>query len=386
MSGEGVDLSALEVGYDIPAAPGMREAEIQTPCLIIDLAAFERNVARMKDLCEAMGVRLRAHGKMHKSVDVARYQMAHGGAIGLCCQKVSEAEAFVRGGIDDVLISNQVCEPAKIERLARLARGPAKVAVCVDDHDNVAALSRAMAAAGGTLDCLVEIECGAGRCGVLPGAPVLALARAIDKAAGLRFAGLQAYNGSMQHIRDYGTRKRTAHDVIAMVRDQVAALEAAGLTCDSVTGAGTGTFAFEGASGVYNEVQCGSYAFMDADYQRVRDADGNPLTTFENALFILTSVMSCAKDGQAVCDAGHKVQSVDSGLPVVFGRDDVTYTKCSDEHGVIADPASALTINTKLRLIPGHCDPTCNVHDWYVGVRDGAVEALWPVSARGKAF
>ncbi|MCY4260475.1 MAG: DSD1 family PLP-dependent enzyme, partial [Rhodobacteraceae bacterium] len=136
------------------------------------------------------------------------------------------------------------------------------------------------------------------------------------------------------------------------------------------------------------ELQCGSYAFMDADYGRILDKDGKRIDDgeWENSLFILTSVMSHVKADKAICDAGLKAQSVDSGLPVIFGRDDVEYIKCSDEHGVVSDPGDVLKVNDKLRLVPGHCDPTCNVHDWYVGVRNGRVETLWPVSARGKAY
>jgi 3-hydroxy-D-aspartate aldolase len=171
-----------------------------------------------------------------------------------------------------------------------------------------------------------------------------------------------------------------------MVSRTVEMLKSEGLECDIVGGGGTGSYYFEGSSGVYNELQCGSYAFMDADYQTIHDEDGNKISEFENSLFILTSVMSHTKVDKAICDAGLKVQSVDSGLPYIFGRDDVEYIKCSDEHGVIADPHNVLKINDKLKLVPGHCDPTCNVHDYYVGVRNGKVETLWPVSARGKAF
>jgi 3-hydroxy-D-aspartate aldolase len=163
-------------------------------------------------------------------------------------------------------------------------------------------------------------------------------------------------------------------------------LKAEGLECDIVGGAGTGSYYFEGTSGVFNELQCGSYAFMDADYQTINDENGQPISEFENSMFILTSVMSHSKTDKAICDAGLKAQSVDSGLPYVFGRKDVEYIKCSDEHGVISDPEGVLKINEKLKLVPGHCDPTANVHDWYVGVRGGKVEVLWPVSARGKAY
>ncbi|WP_424975209.1 3-hydroxy-D-aspartate aldolase BhcC [Dinoroseobacter sp. S124A] len=378
----------LEVGYNIPAAIGMDEADIQTPCLVVDLDALERNVVKMGNFAKEMGVRHRVHGKMHKSVDVAKMQMELGGACGVCCQKVSEAEAFARGGIKDVLVSNQVRDPAKIDRLARIPRLGARAICCVDDIENVADLSAAATKHGTQIECLVEIDCGAGRCGVTTTPAVVEIAKAIDAAPGLKFSGLQAYQGAMQHMDDYYDRKAKIDIAVAMVKDAVDTLKAEGLDCDIVGGGGTGSYYFEGNSGVYNELQCGSYAFMDADYGRILDKDGKRIDQgeWENALFILTSVMSHAKADKAICDAGLKAQSVDSGLPFIYGRDDVTYVKCSDEHGVIADPDAKLKVNDKLKLVPGHCDPTCNVHDWYVGVRGGKVEALWPVTARGLAY
>jgi 3-hydroxy-D-aspartate aldolase len=382
------NIAQYEIGYDIPAAIGMDESEIQTPCLVLDLDALERNIKKMGDYARAHGMRHRSHGKMHKSVDVQQLQERMGGAVGVCCQKVSEAEVFARGGINDILVSNQVRDPAKIDRLARLPKLGARAIVCVDDVANVADLSAAAQRNGTTIECLVEIDCGAGRCGVTSTPAVVEIAKAIETAPGLKFSGIQAYQGAMQHLYSYDDRKAKIDIAVAMVRDAVDALKAEGLECDIIGGGGTGSYYFEGKSGVYNELQCGSYAFMDADYGRILDQNGNRIdqSEWENALFILTSVMSHAKPDKAICDAGLKAQSVDSGLPVIFGRTDVKYVKCSDEHGVIDDPAGVLKVNDKLRLVPGHCDPTCNVHDWYVGVRAGKVETLWPVSARGKAY
>ena len=378
----------LEVGYNIPAMVGMDEADIQTPCLVLDLDALERNIIKMGQFAKDKNMRHRVHGKMHKSVDVALLQEKLGGSCGVCCQKVSEAEAFVRGGIKDVLVSNQVRDPAKIDRLARLPKLGARAICCVDDLANIADLSAAAVKHGTQIECLVEIDCGAGRCGVQSTEDVVAIATAIDAAEGLKFAGLQAYQGAMQHLDDYQERKAKIEIAVAMVAEAVAVLKSVGLECDIVGGGGTGSYYFEGESGVYNELQCGSYAFMDADYGRILDRDGNRIDQgeWQNALFLLTSVMSHAKADKAICDAGLKAQSVDSGLPVIFGRTDVEYVKCSDEHGVIADPDGVLKVGDKLKLVPGHCDPTCNVHDWYVGVRNGKVEALWPITARGKAF
>ncbi len=382
------NLDAFEVGYDIPAKPGMDEADIQTPSLVLDLDALERNIKKMGDYAKAHGMRHRVHGKMHKSVDVAKLQERIGGAVGVCCQKVSEAEVFVRGGIKDVLVSNQVRDPAKIDRLASLPKLGSRIIVCVDDVDNVADLSGAAVDHGTQIEVFVEIDCGAGRCGVTTTPQVIEIAKAVEAADNLKFTGIQAYQGAMQHLDSFDARKEKLDTAIAMVKDAVDGLKAEGIDCELVSGGGTGSYYFESNSGVYNELQCGSYAFMDADYGRILDKDGNRIDRgeWENALFILTSVMSHAKADKAIVDAGLKAQSVDSGLPVVFGRDDVEYIKCSDEHGVVMDTDGVLKVNDKLKLVPGHCDPTANVHDWYVGVRNGKVEAVWPVSARGRAY
>lgn len=375
-----------EVGYDIPALPGMDEADIATPCLVLDLDALERNIRKMGEYAKAHRMRHRSHGKMHKSVDVQKLQERLGGAVGVCCQKVSEAEVFARGGIRDILVSNEVRDPAKIDRLARLPRFGSRITVCVDDLANVAELSAAAQEHGTTLDCLVEIECGAGRCGVATAQAAIEIAQAIDAAPALRFSGIQAYQGAMQHLRDYAARKAKLDIAIARVKEIVAGLGAHGLKPELVSGGGTGSYYFESNSGIYNELQCGSYAFMDADYGRIHDCRGNRIDhgEWDNALFVLTSIMSHAKLDQAVCDAGLKAFSLDSGLPVIYGRNDVNYISASDEHGVIEDNGDVLRINEKLKLVPGHCDPTCNLHDWYVGVRNGKVEVVWPISARGK--
>jgi 3-hydroxy-D-aspartate aldolase len=367
---------------NIPAAIGMKLEDVDTPCLIVDLDALERNIEKLGRFMRERGIRLRAHAKTHKSSDIALCQIEKGGACGICCQKVSEAEALVGAGLRDVLISNQVVSKKKIERLAALAKR-ARIIVCVDDAGNVDDLSAAAVDYGATIECLVEIDVGAGRCGVVPGQAAVALAQKIAEARGLKFSGLQGYQGSAQHVRDFAERKKLIDIAVHQTANTVRMLKDVGLNCDIVAGAGTGTFQLEAMSGVYNELQCGSYVFMDADYQRVKDAGGHFLSDFENSLFIYTSVMSKAKADKAICDAGLKAQSVDSGMPVVFGRTDVEYIKCSDEHGVISDPHNVLRLNEKLKLVPGHCDPTVNVYDWYVGIRNGRVEALWQVTARG---
>jgi 3-hydroxy-D-aspartate aldolase len=367
----------------MPATVGMPVEEVDTPCLLVDLDAFERNVAAMGKFIKDHGVRLRAHAKTHKSSDIARYQIEKGGACGICCQKVSEAETLVNAGLRDVLISNEVVAPRKIERLAAMA-ARARVLVCVDDLGNVDQLSSAAQRHNVTIECLVEIDVGAGRCGVAPGAPAVAIARKIHAAPSLKFAGLQAYHGKAQHVRTFAERNAMIGKAVEATVHTVRLLKDEGLESGIVAGAGTGTFRMEGTSGVYNELQCGSYVFMDADYQRILDENGKFISEFENSLFVYASIMSKAKKDEAVCDAGLKALSADSGFPVIHGRTDLAYIKWSDEHGVISDPDNALKLNDKLLLIPGHCDPTVNLHDWYVGIRNGRVETLWPVTARGQ--
>jgi 3-hydroxy-D-aspartate aldolase len=371
-----------EPGFDVPCLPGTDLHGIQTPALLIDLDALDRNIERMRRFAETHGVRLRAHAKTHKSADIARLQIERGGACGICCQKVSEAEAMVRAGIDDILIANEVRDPAKLERLARLA-ARARIILCIDDPEAVSDVSAAAMKAGTVLEVLVEIDCGAGRCGIAPGEPARDLALAVAKAPGLRFAGIQAYHGRAQHFATEAERRAAIAAAEVLTRNTVELIAAEGLTYDIVGGAGTGTFPMEAASGVWNELQCGSYVFMDAHYRRVLGADAN--IGFEHALFVLTSVMSKAP-GRAVGDAGLKTLAVDSGLPAVHDAAGVICTGLSDEHCQLADPSGSLQINRKLRLIPGHCDPTCNLYDWYVGVRGDRVEVLWPITARGKLY
>ncbi len=366
-----------------PAAPGMREDEIDTPALVIDLDAFEFNLDTMAAKLAPTGVKLRAHAKTHKSPIIAKLQMARG-AIGNCVQKVAEAEVLAWGGIPDILVSNEVPGAAKLARLCALSR-IARVAVCADDAGQVAAIEAAAADAGIRMTVLVEIDVGAGRCGVRPGPDAVALAGRIAASKHLIFGGLQAYHGSAQHKRTPAERRTLIGNAVEASRRTVEQLRQQGLACPIVGGAGTGTFEIESHSGVYTEMQAGSYVFMDADYARNLDETGVPVSTFRHALFVLSSVMSQAQTGVAVLDAGLKAVAVDSGFPVVWQRPDIAYTGASDEHGKLqyGSETVAPKVGDKLRLIPGHCDPTVDRFDWYVGVRNGRVECLWPVAARG---
>jgi D-serine deaminase-like pyridoxal phosphate-dependent protein len=367
-----------------PAEIGMPLDEVDTPALVLDLDAFEGNLRRLPERLAGKPVKLRPHAKTHKCPVIALKQIALG-AVGVCCQKVSEAEAMVHGGVPDVFVSNEIVGAPKLRRLAALARA-ARVATCVDDASQVGALDDAARAFDVRLSVLVEVNMGGDRCGVEPGEPALRLAEAIGRAKHLAFGGLQAYHGSAQHLRSFAERRGAIAQATERAGRTRALLEANGIACPVVTGAGTGTFALEAASGVYNELQCGSYVFMDADYGRNLGEDGAPNRDFEHSLFVWTTVMSRPTDDRAILDAGLKALSVDSGMPVLHGFDDgVEYARASDEHGkvLVKRPTNRLRIGDKIKLIPGHCDPTVNLYDWYVGVRDGRVEAVWPITARG---
>ncbi len=360
--------------------------DVDTPALLLDLDAFEFNIQLMADFAKKFGINHRPHAKTHKSPVVAQKQIA-AGAVGQCCQKVAEAEILVAGGVSDVLVSNQIVGRRKLDRLAGLARN-AKISVCVDDQDNINQINAAAKRFNAKIDVLVEIDIGAGRCGVVPGKAAVELAQIIAKNSNLTFGGLQAYQGRAQHIRGFGERKIAIEKAGKLVQETIHLLSESGLECRLVTGAGTGTFQFEAESGIWNELQAGSYCFMDADYGLNLNETGEFINTFRSSLFIWSTIMSHPTKDRAVVDAGHKATSIESGLPLVADLKDVKYVSASDEHGSLALGRDAidLKIGQKIRLIPGHCDPTVNLHDWYIGIRNGMVEAIWPVEARGAAF
>ena len=356
-----------------PAAIGDPLVEVDTPSLIVDLDALEHNIRKMANDAARAGVALRPHAKAHKCAEIALRQMAQG-AVGVCSQKVSEAEALVDAGVSNVLISNEIIAPRKLERLAALARR-ATISTCVDDETIVPLLNTAAANAGVTLDVLVEVDVGGARCGQPPGEPSARVARCVASAGHLRFAGLQGYQGRAQHLRTEAERQAAIDTGVAAIRTTVETLKRDGIACETITGSGTGTYPLESLSGVYTEVQPGSYALMDADYGR-----NVPRPEFRNSLFVYTQVMSATGRGHSVVDAGLKAMSFDEGMPLVADYPRVSYARVSDEHGTLDGD---IPLGTKLRLIPGHCDPTMNLYDWCVAVRNDRVEALWPIVARG---
>lgn len=388
-------------GAELDAMVGRAVRDIDTPALVIDLDAMERNLRRMAEFAKRHGVRLRPHAKMHKSGWIAQRQI-EAGAVGVCVQKTSEAVALAAAGVHDIFISNEVIAPAKLGRVAALAvdlasRG-GRLALAVDSELGVEALAKALHDVGASwsaIDVFIEIDVGGRRCGVPPGDPALALARAVLRHRTMHLAGLHAYHGRAQHFRTPDERREAISGAVEAARSTRRLIAAAGIRVDLITGAGTGTCALEAASGVYGELQTGSYLFMDADYAANQPDEAQPV--FEHALFVQAQVISRREDapggGHAVCDAGHKSHAIDSGLPRVWGRP-LQFANGGDEHGVLylggdelAEGARLPDIGELVWLVPGHCDPTVNLHDFYIGVRgglqDGRVERVIPVDARG---
>ena len=356
---------------------------IDTPALVIDLDAMERNLGAMAAFARAHGLRLRPHAKTHKCAQIAKLQIA-AGAVGVCVQKLGEAQALADAGVADLYLSNEVVSAAKLACLAALA-GRVKLAVAVDSALGVERLATALKAAGSSADVFVEIDVGQGRCGVAPAAAG-ALAHQVV-AHGLRFAGLQAYHGRAQHLRGAEARAAAIRHAATLVRAAQASITSAGIRCPLVTGGGSGSFAFEAAGGVYGELQCGSYLFMDRDYADNEATPNAPV--FEHALFVKSQVMSRGAS-HAVVDAGHKAHAVDSGLPRVWQRE-LVFANGGDEHGILTPlraGAALPELGATVWLVPGHCDPTVNLHEHYIALRgglaQGRVEAVWPIDARGR--
>ncbi|AYQ28239.1 DSD1 family PLP-dependent enzyme [Polaromonas sp. SP1] len=374
--------------------------DIDTPALVIDMDAMKRNLARMAEFAKKHNIRWRPHAKLHKCSSLAKMQIK-AGAVGVCVQKTSEAEAMFAGGVYNIYISNEVIAPGKLARVAELTQKVAaqggQLAIAVDSTEGVIRLAQAMTEArlgnktGATvIDVFVEIDVGQGRCGVEPGAAAVTLVLEIRKHPALRFAGLQAYHGKAQHMRSAQERRDAISKAVEAVVLTKKLIEAQGIPVELVTGAGTGSLMLEAASGVYGELQAGSFMFMDADYaQNERDA-AQP--QFEHSLFVKTQVVS-THSGHAVCDAGHKSHAIDSGMPLVHAFDtesELEYFNGGDEHGILraaGDSKRLPGLGRMLWLIPGHCDPTVNLHDTMIGVtgglRTGTVQRIFRVDARG---
>lgn len=350
----------------------MRVEQLQTPALILEKKIFERNIQAMQTLLRDKTLELRPHYKSHKCAAIARTQIQNG-AKGMTCAKLSEAEDLADAGIEDILIANQITDPQKIRRAADLA-GVCRLTVCVDNEENIQALSRAAENAGTVIHCLIEYEIGMERCGVTAPEQVLALAKCIADLPNLHFAGIQAYAGHASHMTELSDRQKVTADNSQRLKALLQQLQEAGYPAQILSGGSTGTCRIKAEEGLYTELQAGSYLFMDATYATL----GLP---FRQSLFLLTTVVS-RREGLTVVDAGVKTCGVDQGMPVVEDGT-VEQIVASEEHFQLHGLSLDVKVGDKLRLIPGHCCSTVNLHDRIYLVEDGKVVDRIAITGRG---
>lgn len=360
-------------------APGTLKEALDTPIILLELEALEHNVRTMGEFFRDKPAKLRPHMKTHKT-PVLAYQQLAAGAVGVCCAKLGEAEIMGAAGIRDIFIVNQILGPVKIARLMSLATYT-DVAVAVDDPDNVRALSNAAQDWGVSLRVLVDVNTGMNRCGVLPGGPVVDLARLVADLPGLRLSGVTGYEGHLVFITSRAEREAKARESMRQLVESAEAVRAVGLPCPTVTAGGTGTYDISGSYPGVTEIQAGSYITMDARYRDV----GVP---FKCALTVLASVISRPVPERLIIDVGMKAISHEFGLPEVVGLPGASIKGLSEEHGtiVLEDPGAVkLRPGDKLELLPTHGDTTINLHERYFALRGGRLEAIWPIAARGRS-
>ena len=350
--------------------------DLDTPALVLNVDALNRNLERMASDCREAGVALRPHVKTHKSPWVAARQVALG-AVGVCAAKIGEAQVMAEGGVRNILVTTELTPP-KIEAALRLMRF-ADVTFVADDPEVVKEIGRQADRAGVEIPLLVDVNVGQNRCGTEPGEAALELARVCDQTKGVRFAGLQGYEGHLQHVNDPDERRRLCFAAMDLLGETRQTVEGGGIKVDKVTTAGTGTYRLAIEHGVATEVQPGSYVAMDSQYAKVGGV------RFENSLFVLAGVVSVQRPGQLVIDAGWKTLSTEDGMPAVRDAPDATYAPAGDEHGKVSGLAGKHRPGDRVWLVPSHCDTTVNLHNFYSLVNDkGDFLGRLPIAARGR--
>lgn len=358
--------------------PRMPVEELETPILTIDLDVMERNLERMMDVLAGSGVRLRPHLKTAKSPALA-HRMIQAGAVGICCAKLSEAEVMAGAGITDILLTSEVAGFGKLERLVALAAELPEFKAVVDNAEMVNGIARLARERGVTVNLLIELDVNTKRSGVVTPEDTLSLADHIRDTDGVVFIGVHGYAGHAQ-VRPEAERRERNDEAMVLLRETVDLLREHNHNVEIVSGGGTGTCEMDVANGILNEVQAGSFLLMDMAYR-------NAGVPFENALFCRSTIISRPSPDRAVCDAGQKTLSADSGPAEVTERSGVRYVRGSDEHGSLAVDLDALEgdlqVGDVISLIPSHVCTTINLHDLFVGVRNGEVETCWLIETRG---
>lgn len=370
----------LELSEPVPVE------ELPTPALIIDLDVFEANLDKMQRHVEAHGMGLRSHTKMHKCPIIARKQIDRG-AIGVCAATVSEAEVMLFNGVEDILITSPIVTPDKISRLMDLAERSDGVQIVVDHKEGADSLAKAAAARGITLGVMIDLDPEMGRTGIQPDL-ALGLARHIlDNCSSLQLGGLQMYAGHCMHIEGFEKRRARYLDIMQRGVDTRASFENEGIPVPVFTGGGTGTFDMEPGLGVLTDLQAGSYIFMDVEYRDIGGQSGERFDDFAPSLFVLATAISKPQSRLITIDAGLKAFATDTVMPVFRDVEGVRFHWGGDEHGIIQldNPSMEIRLGDKLPLLASHCDPTVNLYDWYFPYRNGIVEEIWPITARGRS-
>lgn len=350
--------------------------EVDTPALLLDWSAAENNLNHMSAFFANTGAALRPHFKNHKCPELARRQLLAGNAVGITCAKLAEAEVLVNAGFEDILVANQIIGQPKARRLVALNHH-ARVRAAVDCVLGIEQIAAEAHRAGITVGLLVEIDVGMGRCGVVPGEDAVALARLIDQTKGVQFDGLQAYEAHAIAMEDAAQRAQTAQAAMELALETRGLIEQSGIGCPIISGGGTGTYKTSGAIAGINEIQAGTYATMDWTYQ-IKTPE------FHQALTVLATVISRAREGMCILDAGCKAVGHEFGPPKVLGRDDVEIPSfLSEEHTIAYSNDQSLKVGDKVRLVPSHACTTCNLHRQMIVHEADTIIDRWDISGSG---
>jgi len=365
-----------------PSKIGMHKDEIDTPALLLDLAAMERNIKKMADFFVGKEVKLRPHAKMYRATPILAHKQINAGARGVTCAKLSEAEVLVNSGITDILIANQIVGDEKIKRLVNLA-SKADIEVAVDNQKNIDALSQAAQANHVTIGVLIEVNIGHNRCGVAPFEPALELARKVQESPGLDFMGLMGYDGHCTLKVAEAEREELSIKANTLLAETRRYIEKAGIIVETVSGSGTFTYRFASKVEGITEIQAGTYLLMDTAFKE------HGVHEFECTLSVLTSVISKPSypnaNGLVIVDVGRKSISIDLGVPEVKFPNGAIVRSLSDEHGrvIINDPALDLQVGGKIELWVRDSNGTINQFDRFHCIRDEIVEDVWKIPICG---
>ena len=381
----GAEVAAMTAGAQ--GQVGISKWELDTPALCVDLDALEANLATMQRTMTANGIASRPHAKTYKCPEIAKRQLASG-SVGICTAKLGEAEALFEHGVDQILMTTSSVTPLKIRRAMTLRTRCQAFVQATDTAANAQDLSEAARAAGVVADAVVDIDSGGHRTGITPGRPALELAQLVDQLSGLRLRGMLCYDGGSQHVRGFDNRRARTLERLVPAAETVALMTRSGLSTEIFSGGGTGTYNIDHETTGLTDVQVGSYVFMDAQYLGI-GGDGNDevYSDFEPSLTILMTVLNAQYEGRATTDAGAKACTINQPWPIVKGERWMAYRSGSDEFGSIRydDSSRIYKVGDKLELIVSHCDPVVNLYDQMYATRNGNVDAVWAIAARGRS-